>query len=51
MAEAALAMRDAMSREDEPSFVIKDPKGDSRILNAYILYEDAINEIAWRTTI
>ena len=26
MAEAALAMRDVMSREDEPSFVIKDPR-------------------------
>ena len=26
MAEAALAMRDVMSREEEPSFVIKDPK-------------------------
>ena len=25
MAEAALAMRDVMSREEEPSFVIKDP--------------------------
>ena len=25
MAEAALAMRNAMSREEEPSFVIKDP--------------------------
>ena len=24
MAKAALAMRDVMSREDEPSFVIKD---------------------------
>ena len=26
MAEAALAMRDVMSREEEPSFVIKDPR-------------------------
>ena len=26
MAEAALTMRDVMSREDEPSFVIKDPR-------------------------
>ena len=26
MAEAALAMRDVMSREDEPSFVIKDTR-------------------------
>ena len=26
MAEAALAMRDVMSREGEPSFVIKDPR-------------------------
>ena len=26
MAAAALAMRDVMSREDEPSFVIKDPR-------------------------
>ena len=26
MAKAALAMRDVMSREDEPSFVIKDPR-------------------------
>ena len=26
MAEAALAMRYVMSREDEPSFVIKDPR-------------------------
>ena len=26
MAEAALAMRDVMSREDEPSFVIKDSR-------------------------
>ena len=26
MAEAALAMRDVMSREDEPSFVINDPR-------------------------
>ena len=25
MAEAALAMRDVMSRKEEPSFVIKDP--------------------------
>ena len=25
MAEAALTMRDVMSREEEPSFVIKDP--------------------------
>ena len=25
MAEAALAMRDVLSREDEPSFVIRDP--------------------------
>ena len=26
MADAALAMRDVMSREEEPSFVIKDPR-------------------------
>ena len=26
MAEAALAMRDVMSREEEPSFVIRDPR-------------------------
>ena len=26
MAEAVLAMRDIMSREEEPSFVIKDPR-------------------------
>ena len=26
MAEAALSMRDVMSREDEPSFVINDPR-------------------------
>ena len=26
MAEAALAVRDVMSREEEPSFVIKDPR-------------------------
>ena len=26
MAEAALAMRDVMSREEEQSFVIKDPR-------------------------
>ena len=26
MAEAALAIRDVMSREEEPSFVIKDPR-------------------------
>ena len=26
MAEAALAMRDVMSRKEEPSFVIKDPR-------------------------
>ena len=26
MSEAALAMRDVMSREEEPSFVIKDPR-------------------------
>ena len=26
MAEAALTMRDVMPREDEPSFVIKDPR-------------------------
>ena len=26
MAEAALAMRDVMPREEEPSFVIKDPR-------------------------
>ena len=26
MAEAALAMRDVTSREEEPSFVIKDPR-------------------------
>ena len=26
LAEAALAMRDVMSREEEPSFVIKDPR-------------------------
>ena len=26
MEEAALAMRDVMSREEEPSFVIKDPR-------------------------
>ena len=26
MTEAALAMRDVMSREDEPSFMIKDPR-------------------------
>ena len=26
MAEVALAMRDVMSREEEPSFVIKDPR-------------------------
>ena len=26
MAESALAMRDVMSREEEPSFVIKDPR-------------------------
>ena len=26
MAEAVLAMRDGMAREEEPSFVIRDPK-------------------------
>ena len=26
MAEAALTMRDVISREEEPSFVIKDPR-------------------------
>ena len=34
MAEAALAMRDVISREDEPSFVIKDPRYVKESINS-----------------
>ena len=37
MAEAALAMRDVMSREEEPAFVIKDPILCEGIDKHYIL--------------
>ena len=38
MAEAALAMRDVMSREEEPSFVIKDPRYVKESTNSIMCY-------------
>ena len=39
MAEAALAMRDVMSREEDPSFVIKDPRYVTESTNStFVLY-------------
>ena len=37
MAEAALAMRDVISREEEPSFVIKDPRYVKESTNTYLV--------------
>ena len=42
MAEATLATRDVISREEEPSFVIKDPRyvkeSTKKLIHAYITH-------------
>ena len=45
MAEAALAMRDVMSREEEQSFVIKDPRYVKESTNSTSLLH--ISDIRW----